>query len=189
MPLAAQVLEKLFENHYNFAVPASGPHKLPYTCSFHWFRAPNGQLIGVDVVRSDDMGRRVLRVFAIQSGSDTVSSLLLEGPTSDWEPFATHAPPAMPQGKPVMGRGEKLASRFRQRPIDQFRLFPSQFQGTGSRQRDRRKRPLTGPRDGDGLSTHGDFRLDHPQRPAHGVGPSYGVRVRPFRGYPALVES
>ena len=57
MSLAAQVLEKLFENRYNFVAPDSGPHNLPYTCSFHWFRAPNGQLIGVDVVRSDDLGK------------------------------------------------------------------------------------------------------------------------------------
>lgn len=106
MSIAGQVLEKLFENRYNFVAPDSGPHKLPYTCSFHWFHTPDGQLVGVDVVRSDDMGRRALRVFALQPGSDTVSSLLLEGPTPDWEPFATDAPPSMSQGKPVMGRGE-----------------------------------------------------------------------------------
>ena len=84
MSIAGQVLEKLFENRYNFVAPDSGPHKLPYTCSFHWFHTPDGQLVGVDVVRSDDMGRRALRVFALQPGSDTVSSLLLEGPTPDW---------------------------------------------------------------------------------------------------------
>ena len=63
MSFETQVLEKLFENRYNFVAPDSGPHKLPYTCSFHWFHTPDGQLIGVDVVRSDDMGRRALRVF------------------------------------------------------------------------------------------------------------------------------
>ena len=53
----------MFENRYNFVAPDSGPHKLPYTCSFPWFHTPDGQLIAVDVVRSDDLGRRALRVF------------------------------------------------------------------------------------------------------------------------------
>jgi hypothetical protein len=106
MSLATQVLEKLFENRYNFVAPDSGPHKLPYTCSFHWFHMPDGQLVGVDVVRSDDMGRRALRVFARQPGSETVSSLLLEGPSSDWVPFVTDAPPAMSPDRPMIGRGE-----------------------------------------------------------------------------------
>jgi hypothetical protein len=106
MSLATQVLEKLFENRYNFVAPDSGPHKLPYTCSFHWFHMPDGQLVGVDVVRSDDMGRRALRVFAHQPGSETVSSLLLEGPSSDWVPFVTDAPPAMSPDRPMIGRGE-----------------------------------------------------------------------------------
>ena len=105
MSFETQVLEKLFENRYNFAAPDSGPHKLPYTCSFHWFHTPDGQLIGVDVVRSDDMGRRALRVFTSRPGS-AIASLLLEGPTSDWAPFATDTPPTMRQDKPVMGRGE-----------------------------------------------------------------------------------
>jgi len=48
MSIAAQVLEKLFENRYNFVAPDSGPHKLPYTCSFPWFHTPDGQLIAVD---------------------------------------------------------------------------------------------------------------------------------------------
>jgi hypothetical protein len=106
MSIATQVLEKLFENRYNFAAPDSGPHKLPYTCSFHWFHTPDDQLIGVDVVRSDDLGRRALRVFRHEPGGETLSSLLLEGPTSDWAPFATDTPPTLPPDKPVMGRGE-----------------------------------------------------------------------------------
>jgi hypothetical protein len=105
MSIATNILEKLFENRYNFLAPDSGPHKLPYTCSFHWFHLPDGKLIGVDVVRSDDMGRRALRVFAMPPGGD-IASLLLEGPSSEWAPFATDAPPAMPQDKPVLGRGE-----------------------------------------------------------------------------------
>jgi|HubBroStandDraft_6_1064221.scaffolds.fasta_scaffold02807_3 hypothetical protein len=105
MSIAAGILAKLFENRYNFLAPDSGPHKLPYTCSFHWFHLPDGKLIGVDVVRSDDMGRRALRVFALPPGGD-LASLLLEGPSSEWAPFATDNPPTMPQDKPVLGRGE-----------------------------------------------------------------------------------
>jgi len=105
MSSATSFLATLFENRYNFLAPDSGPHKLPYTCSFHWFHTADGQLIGVDVVRSDDMGRRALRVFAVSPGGD-ISSLILEGPSSEWAPFATDNPPTIPQDKPVLGRGE-----------------------------------------------------------------------------------
>lgn len=105
MSHATGFLATLFENRYNFLAPDSGPHKLPYTCSFHWFHTSDGQLIGVDVVRSDDMGRRALRVFAIGPGGD-IASLILEGATSEWAPFATDGPPALPQDKPFLGRGE-----------------------------------------------------------------------------------
>jgi hypothetical protein len=105
MSIATQVLEKLFENRYNFVAPDSGPHKLPYTCSFHWFYTPQGQLIGVDAVRSDDMKRRALRVFAKRPNDETIRAMLLEGPSSDWVPFGTGAPPAMPLDMPFIGRG------------------------------------------------------------------------------------
>jgi hypothetical protein len=105
MSIATSILEKIFENRYNFMAPDSGPHKLPYTCSFHWFHLPDGRLIGVDAVRSDDLGRHALRVFAIPPGGD-IASMILESPTSNWAPFATEAPPPVPQDKPVIGRGE-----------------------------------------------------------------------------------
>ena len=105
MSIATRVLETLFANRYNFMAPDSGKHKLPYTCSFHWFHTPDGQLIGVDVVRSDDMGRRALRVFARRQGGELLS-LVLESDASQWTPFATDQVPVMPQGKPVLGRGE-----------------------------------------------------------------------------------
>jgi hypothetical protein len=105
MSSAPRLAEALFENRYNFLAPDSGPHKLPYTCSFHWFHTTDGQLMGVDVVRSDDMGRRALRVFAIPPGGD-IASLILEAQSSEWAPFATDNPPTMPQDKPVLGRGE-----------------------------------------------------------------------------------
>ena len=104
MSIASTLLATIFANRYNFLAPDSGPHKLPYTCSFHWFYLPDGRLIGVDVVRSDDMDRRALRVFTYANGN--LASMILEGPSSDWEPFATGTPPALPQGKPLLGRGE-----------------------------------------------------------------------------------
>ncbi len=96
---------EIFENRFNFLAPDSGPHKQPYTCSFHWFRTSDGRLIGFDVVRSDDMGRRALRVCALSPGCDMIT-LVLEAPSSEWAPFATDAPPSLNQGKPVLGRGE-----------------------------------------------------------------------------------
>ncbi len=102
MSAVAGLLSEMFENRSNFMAPDSGPHKLPYACSFHWFWMPQGDLIGLDVVRSDDMDRRALRVFAISPGRE-IASLILEGPSSAWAPFATDAPPALDQGKPVLG--------------------------------------------------------------------------------------
>lgn len=111
MTITNGLLEELFENRYNFLAPDAGPHKLPYSCSFHWFHLPDGRLIGVDVVRSDDMGRRALRVFAISAAND-IASLILEAPSPDWAPFATENPPTMPPDKAVLGRGENWVSAF-----------------------------------------------------------------------------
>jgi hypothetical protein len=105
MSNATGLLATLFENRYNFLAPDSGPHKVPYTCSFHWFHTTDGQLIGLDAVRSDDMGRRALRVFAMRPEGD-FTSLILEGPSSQWAPFVTDAPPSLTQDKPVIARGE-----------------------------------------------------------------------------------
>src|SRR5436305_363823 len=104
MSVVTNLLETIFANRYNFLAPDAGEHYLPYTCSFHWFYLPDGSLIGVDVVRSDDMNRRALRVFAYSN--DNILSMILEGPSSDWAPFATENVPAMPQAKPFLGRGE-----------------------------------------------------------------------------------
>ena len=109
MSAVAGLLSEMFENRSNFMAPDAGPHKLPYACSFHWFWMPQGDLIGLDVVRSDDMDRRALRVFAISPGRE-IASLILEGPSSAWAPFATDAPPALDQGKPVLGRGKNWVS-------------------------------------------------------------------------------
>jgi hypothetical protein len=102
---AASFFSELFDNRSNFIAPDSGPHKHPYTCNFLWFWTPEGDLIGVDVVRSDDMNRRALRVFAIGPERE-IDSLILERPSDEWAPFATDAPPALDQNKPVLGRGK-----------------------------------------------------------------------------------
>lgn len=70
-----------------------------------WFRTADGRLIGVDVVRSDDTGRRALRVYALSPGCDMIT-LVLEGPSAEWAPFATDTPPRLELGKLVLGRGE-----------------------------------------------------------------------------------
>jgi len=106
---ATGFLSELFPDRFNFMAPDSGPHKLPYTCSFHWFWTSSGELIGLDLVRSDDMDRRALRVFAVSPRRE-ITSLILEGPSSDWAPFATDAPPALDQNKPVLGRGKNWVS-------------------------------------------------------------------------------
>ena len=104
MSIVTELLDAIFANRHNFLAPDSGEHYLPYTCSFHWFYLPDGRLIGVDVDRSDDMNRRALRVFVYTN--DNMLSMILEGPSSEWEPFATGNPPTMPQAKPLLGRGE-----------------------------------------------------------------------------------
>jgi hypothetical protein len=105
MLMPSHLFETLFANRYNFIAPDSGPHKVPYTCSFHWFHTADGRLIGLDLVRSDDMGRRALRVFAIDT-EGKLQSLIREAPSPDWEPFATDRPAAIRQNKPALARGE-----------------------------------------------------------------------------------
>ena len=43
MSRATAFLATLFENRYNFLAPDAGSHKLPYTCSFHWFHTSDGR--------------------------------------------------------------------------------------------------------------------------------------------------
>jgi hypothetical protein len=102
---ATSFLSEVFGDRSNFMAPDAEPHRLPYTCSFHWFWTSEGELIGMDLVRSDDLDRRALRVFSITPGCEMVS-LILEGPSSMWAPFAADTPPALNQNKPVLGRGK-----------------------------------------------------------------------------------
>jgi hypothetical protein len=75
-------------NRWNFVAPDSGPQKTPYACSFHWLRRPDESLIGLDVLRSDDLSRWGLRVFTISRLAE-IKSLIVEMPSSEWAPFAT----------------------------------------------------------------------------------------------------
>ena len=126
------------ESRANFVAPDSGQDKTAYACSFHWFKAPEGNLVGVDVVRSDDMDRRTLRVFTISAASE-IKSLIVEKPSEEWAPFTTDSPPPLDQPKPVLGRGENWiagAASAADQPISraafEFKLKPlSKGRGTG----------------------------------------------------------
>lgn len=122
----------------NFVAPDSGPDKTEYACSFHWFRAPDGKLVGVDVVRSDDMDRRTLRVFTVDAAGE-IKSLIVEKPSEEWAPFVTDSPPALDPARSVLARGENWiagAASASSQPISraafQFNLKPlSKGRGTG----------------------------------------------------------
>lgn len=126
MSIAVRLLETLFENRYDFVAPDSGPHKVPYTCSFHWFHTSDGRLIGLDLVRSDDMGRRALRVFAISSEGD-LGSLILEGPSSEWAPFATDARPTLSQEKPFLAGARTGSQHPLQLRVNRLTVFHSNW--------------------------------------------------------------
>jgi hypothetical protein len=82
----------------------TGLLETPYCCSFHWLRLPDGRILGLDVVRSGDMGKQALRVFVVEASGD-VSGFVVEGRDDAFAPFATEAPPPL-DGGPVLGRGE-----------------------------------------------------------------------------------
>lgn len=91
-----------------FTAPDDGPSKEAYTCSFHWFRATDGRIIGMDVVRSEDKHKLALRVFACERDG-TLRALLHEAPLPSWAPFEVAARQSVSTraaGRDVMGRGE-----------------------------------------------------------------------------------
>lgn len=45
-----------------FHPPDTAPSYTPYACSYHWFRAPDGRAISLDIIRSDGTGHLGLRV-------------------------------------------------------------------------------------------------------------------------------
>lgn len=91
-----------------FIAPDSGPGTEPYTCSFHWFRAADGRIVGINAVRSDDTGCLMLRVFV--AGDDgAMRALIHRAPLAAWAPFATTARERVvtrASGLDALGRGE-----------------------------------------------------------------------------------
>lgn len=60
----------------------------PYACSYHWFRGPDGRVISLDLIRSDETGNLGLRVVRERAdgGLDGLSQI---APKTDWQPFRT----------------------------------------------------------------------------------------------------
>ncbi|MCO5168228.1 MAG: hypothetical protein M9894_17950 [Planctomycetes bacterium] len=93
---------------HEFRAPDAGPLKTPYACSFHWFvarpaAAGEARVVGLDVVRSDDLGRLGLRVFVFDGRR--LRALVHEAPAAAWAPFATAAPPDLDGARDALGRG------------------------------------------------------------------------------------
>jgi hypothetical protein len=81
-----------------------GPRRTPYCCTFHWFRAADGRIIGVDVIRSSDIDQLSLRAYLIEPDG-AIKGLAYAAPTAVWEPFATDNRPPLGGPKPSLGRG------------------------------------------------------------------------------------
>lgn len=88
-----------------FTAPDAGKHKTPYACTFHWFRAPDGRLIGLDLIRSDDTGKLALRAY-IQGKDGSFHGWIHESASSSWAAFAAQEKPDLKAGRNVLGRGE-----------------------------------------------------------------------------------
>ena len=127
MSVVTSLLEKLFENRYNFLAPDSGSHKVPYTCSFHSYSTPDRRQNGIYAERSDYKGRSAQRVYAI-SAQGEIASLILEGPTAEWAPFATDTPPVIPQNKPFLARGENWLAVSAAAPCQSINAVSLQLQ-------------------------------------------------------------
>jgi hypothetical protein len=87
-----------------FAAPDVGPGRTPYACTFHWLPTADGRVVGLDVIRSDDSGRRGLRAFVFERGG-AIRALVHEAPAGEWAPFATDHRPALDGDRDVLGRG------------------------------------------------------------------------------------
>lgn len=60
----------------------------PYACSYHWFRGPDGRVISLDVIRSDDTGNIGLRVMR-ERADGGLDGLVKICSKSDWLPMRT----------------------------------------------------------------------------------------------------
>jgi hypothetical protein len=90
---------------HRFTAPDSGKNKTPYACTFHWFRAPDGRLIGLDLIRSDDTGKMALRAY-LQGKDSSFHGWIYEAASPEWASFATQERPDLKAGRNVLGRGE-----------------------------------------------------------------------------------
>lgn len=54
-----------------------------YACTFHWFRTPDGRIVGLDLIRSDDTGKRALRAY-IQDKDGIFRGMIHETTTEEW---------------------------------------------------------------------------------------------------------
>ena len=91
-------------NYPDFRGRNSGPQRTPFCCTFHWFRAADGRIMGVDVVRSDDSDQLSLRAYIVEADA-SIKGLAYAAPTREWEPFATDSRPPLDGPKPSLGRG------------------------------------------------------------------------------------
>jgi hypothetical protein len=82
----------------------SGSERTPYCCTFHWFRAADGRIIGVDLIRIDDIDQFGLRAYIVEFDG-SIKGLSYAAPTHEWEPFATDSRPPLDGPKPSLGRG------------------------------------------------------------------------------------
>lgn len=86
--------------------PDQGAFVTPYACSYHWFRGPDGRMLGADLVRSDDRGEVALR-FMRERPDGGLDALLLGAPRAEWAGFLTEADASIdagPRGKPLLVR-------------------------------------------------------------------------------------
>ena len=88
-----------------FTAPDSGENKTAYACTFHWFLAPDGGLLGLDLIRSDDTGRLALRVYRGRPDG-SFQGWIHEAPAEEWEAFRTDEVPRNDGGRNMLARGE-----------------------------------------------------------------------------------
>lgn len=66
--------------------PDVAPNYTPYACSYHFFRTPAGQVISLDLIRSDDTGKLGLRVLRERTDGG-IDGLAFFAPSQECCPF------------------------------------------------------------------------------------------------------
>ena len=80
-----------------------------YTCTFHWFRTPDGRIVGLDLIRSDDTGMLALRAY-MEGVDGKLYGLNHETPASQWAGFFTRRDPEVAEDANFLGRGKNWIS-------------------------------------------------------------------------------